>query len=185
MGFYYRYKFDHGAPQAGIEAIKWYRHAAEQGNADAQTNLGFCYEFGHGVPQDIAEAAKWYRMAAVQGCADAQNKLVVGIQSGRIVPLDNEEEWKWYLSEEKARVVRSSKKGAERGEMMDQFVLGLHYEKGFGGPQDLSEAYKWLKLAAAQNPNLMQKYLDRLTPGMTSDQLQEGERRYSKFKLQK
>jgi hypothetical protein len=31
-------------------AIAWYRRAADQGNARAQTDLGFVYEFGQGVP---------------------------------------------------------------------------------------------------------------------------------------
>ena len=43
------------------------RHVAEQGDVDAQFNLGWCYYMGEGVPQDKAEAAKWYRKAAEQG----------------------------------------------------------------------------------------------------------------------
>ena len=33
------------------EAVKWYRKAAEQGDAVAQTILGLCYENGDGVTQ--------------------------------------------------------------------------------------------------------------------------------------
>jgi serine/threonine protein kinase len=57
------------------KAIKWYRKAAEQGNASAQNNLGFCYEYGEGVEQDYEEAIKWYRKAAEQGNASAQYSL--------------------------------------------------------------------------------------------------------------
>ena len=32
-----------GVPQDYAEAVKWYRMAADQGNADAQSNLGFMY----------------------------------------------------------------------------------------------------------------------------------------------
>ena len=53
-----------GVPQDYAEALKWYRLAAEQGNANAQDNLGVMYANGHGVPQDDAEAVKWYRLAA-------------------------------------------------------------------------------------------------------------------------
>ena len=49
------------------EAVKWYRKAAEQGDAKAQWCLGRCYESGDGVIQDKDEAVKWYRMAADQG----------------------------------------------------------------------------------------------------------------------
>ena len=55
------------------EAVKWYRHAAEQGDADAQFNLGKMYAEGQGVPQADTEALKWYRRAADQGNADAQS----------------------------------------------------------------------------------------------------------------
>jgi hypothetical protein len=184
MGFYYRYKFGHGAPQDGAEAIKWYRLAAERGCADAQTNLGVCYEFGHGVPQDSAEAAKWYRTAADQDCADAQNKLIVGIQSGRIVPLDSDEEWKWYVRQDTniSGVLKSGRKAAERGEEEGQFLLGVCYEMGRGVPQDIIEAYKWLKLAAAHDSKTAVKRVTSLLSTMTPGQIQEGEQRFREFK---
>ena len=48
------------------EAAGWFRKAAEQGLADAQSNLGWMYERGEGVPQDYAEAVKRYRLASEQ-----------------------------------------------------------------------------------------------------------------------
>ena len=42
-----------------VEAIKWYRLAAEQGYADAQNYLGVAYDSGDGVEQDFVEAVKW------------------------------------------------------------------------------------------------------------------------------
>ena len=47
-----------------VEAAKWYRRAAEQGNLLAQADLADMYKEGKGAPQDYAEAAKWYRRAA-------------------------------------------------------------------------------------------------------------------------
>jgi TPR repeat protein len=71
--------FDKGyvAYKAGdyAEAAKWFRKAAEQGDADARYILGNMYYFGEGVTQDYAEAVKWYRKAAEQGDADAQVNL--------------------------------------------------------------------------------------------------------------
>ena len=49
--------------------------AAEQGDADAQVNLGFMYKSGHGGPRDAAEAVQWFRRAANQGNAEAQDNL--------------------------------------------------------------------------------------------------------------
>jgi hypothetical protein len=52
---------------------------AEQGNADAQFNLGVMYDNGEDVPQDHAEALKSYRRAAEEGNADAQSEPPPGL----------------------------------------------------------------------------------------------------------
>ena len=59
-----------GVEQDKEEAVKWYRKAAEQGNADAQNTLGVMYDKGEGVEQDKEEAVKWFRKAAEQGDGD-------------------------------------------------------------------------------------------------------------------
>ena len=64
-----------GVPEDDAEAVKWYRKAAEQGDADAQSNLGGMYANGWGVPEDDGEAVKWYRKAAEQGHASGQYNL--------------------------------------------------------------------------------------------------------------
>ena len=38
--------------------------AAEQGDAEAQRELGNCYDKGYGVPKDEKKAAYWYNKAA-------------------------------------------------------------------------------------------------------------------------
>ena len=55
-----------GVAKDEVEAVKWYRKAAEQNDADAQNNLGVCYANGQGVAKDEVEAVKWYRKAAEQ-----------------------------------------------------------------------------------------------------------------------
>jgi TPR repeat protein len=42
----------HGVPQDYVEAVKWFRRAAEQGFADAQDSLARMYVQGQGVPKD-------------------------------------------------------------------------------------------------------------------------------------
>lgn len=44
-----------------------YRLAAEQGEADAQFNLGLMHEEGCDVARDDTEACKWYRLTIVGG----------------------------------------------------------------------------------------------------------------------
>jgi uncharacterized protein len=56
-----------GVPQNDKTALKWYRLAAEQGNAAAQFNLGVMYNEGEGVLENYKTAAKWYKLAAEQG----------------------------------------------------------------------------------------------------------------------
>ena len=41
-----------GVPEDDAEGVKWFRRAAEQGNAKGQTYLGWMYEKGRGVPED-------------------------------------------------------------------------------------------------------------------------------------
>lgn len=48
---------------------------AEQGDSQAQYELGNIYRRGQSVEQSYVEAAKWYRKAAEQGYAKAQNNL--------------------------------------------------------------------------------------------------------------
>ena len=56
-----------------FEKVKQIRKAADQGDANAQRELGNIYLCGEGVPKDYVEAVKWYRKAADQGDAMAQN----------------------------------------------------------------------------------------------------------------
>jgi TPR repeat protein len=70
-----------GVPQNYAEALKWYRLAAGQGNADAQYNSGVMYTKGQGVPQNYAEALKWCRLAD-HGFASAQTNLGVMYENG-------------------------------------------------------------------------------------------------------
>jgi TPR repeat protein len=71
-----------GVLQDYEEAVKWYRLAAEQGDAGAQYQLALSYDKGHGVPQDYKEAVKWYRLAAKQELAVAQHNLGVSYAKG-------------------------------------------------------------------------------------------------------
>lgn len=68
--------------------MKWWRLAAEQGDALAQSSVGSMYAEGRGVPQDDAEAVKWFRLAAERGRPTAQVFLSFMYSEGRGVPQD-------------------------------------------------------------------------------------------------
>jgi TPR repeat protein len=48
---------------------------ANQGNVDAQNNLGVMYYSGEGVPRDPGKAKEWFSKAAAQGNEDAKANL--------------------------------------------------------------------------------------------------------------
>ena len=60
--------------------FKWFKLAAEQGNAIAQLNLGRCYRDGIGVVKNEKEEFKWFKLAAEQRDAIAQLNLDVAIE---------------------------------------------------------------------------------------------------------
>lgn len=139
-----------GVKQDYIEAIKWFRLAADQKYADAQYELGKMYFNGDGVKQDYAETVKWHRLAADQGHAKAQLLLGSMYDNGRGVKQNSAEALKWY------------RLAADQGDSDAQFVLGLRYEFGQGVKQDDTEALKWYRLAADQGDAESQRRVGQL-----------------------
>jgi TPR repeat protein len=67
-------------------AAEWYKKAAQQNIAEAQTRLGIFYRDGLGVKKDINEAILWLGKAALQNNADAQFALGSLYLEGQGVP---------------------------------------------------------------------------------------------------
>lgn len=65
----------HAVPKDFGLAAKWYRMAAEQGDATAQNHLGSMYADGRGVPQDYAEAYFWLSLASANGSHSSTNGI--------------------------------------------------------------------------------------------------------------
>ncbi|MDE0745659.1 MAG: tetratricopeptide repeat protein, partial [SAR202 cluster bacterium] len=61
------YRDGQGVPQDYKTAMEWFILSAEQGDGDAQFNLGFMYGNGQGVPQDNVYAHMWGNIAASHG----------------------------------------------------------------------------------------------------------------------
>ena len=150
------------------------RTDAEQGDADAQFNLGVRYDIGLGVPQDDAEAVRWYRLAADQGNATAQYNLGLMYAIGEGVLKDDAEAVRWYrlsadqgnataqynlgiryaigrgVLKDDAEAVRWYRLSAEQGDADAQYNLGLRYDNGEGVLKDDAEAVRWYRLSAEQ-----------------------------------
>ena len=124
--------------EEGKSSVAELQQQAEQGDAEAQVNLGLKYRAGRDVSRDYGLAQKWFRKAADQGNAEAQNNLGLMFDHGRGVRRDFVEARKWYL------------KAAEQGHANAQYNLALLYANGQGVPQDDLEAYAWTNISAAQ-----------------------------------
>lgn len=96
MGMGYRYGYGVGVTKNEKEAVRWYRAAAEQGDASGQWSLGLCYEYGTGVPKDEKEAVRLYRLAAEQNDYFAQERLGQAYAEGfGGLPKDKTQALKW------------------------------------------------------------------------------------------
>src|SRR5258706_1306091 len=101
---------------------------AEQGNAEAESQLAQMYLLGLGVNKNLNKAIKLLRMAAAHGNEKAQYNLGGAYASGEGVPWNEGEAVSWFL------------KAAAQGDSLAQFNLGISYDKGMGVPQSDTEA---------------------------------------------
>lgn len=137
----------YGLEQPSSAQIAEWRKLAEEGNAEAQHNIGLCYANGHGVTKNEIEAVKWYRKAAEQGLAGAQYNLGCIYESGDGIEKDLVEAVKWY------------RKAADQGYASGQSNLGFCYLYGHGVTKDETEGIKWFRKAADQGLALAQSNL--------------------------
>lgn len=121
------------------EAAEWFRKAAEQGNADAQYNLGMAYYKGDGVDRDRQAALMWFKKAADAGVALAQYNF------GAMCIKGKEEDANELLG------VKYIRKAAEQGNVMAENFLGFLSFKGSESvPKDYEVALHWWTIAAEQ-----------------------------------
>lgn len=78
------------------KAFELYEKAAQQGNAEAQYNLGVMYYSGESINQDYMQARKWFEKAASQKDADAQFNLGVIYKYGEGVRQDVTVAKEWF-----------------------------------------------------------------------------------------
>ena len=85
-----------GVDRDPVQALHWFRAAAEQGESYGQFALGYVYEHGLGAAPDPAAAVRWYRDAAIQGNLAAGNNLGLMYEQGRGVARDVVRAYAWY-----------------------------------------------------------------------------------------
>lgn len=146
-------------------AIKNWMPLAEQGNAEAERNVGIMFQQGLGVPQSDTDAVFWYRRAAENGLARAQQNLGVMYEQGAGVPLNYTEAARWY------------RMAAQGGNMLAKLNLGVMRERGVPGmPLNVVLAHMWYNLAAAQGSAEAAKFRDELASQMSREQVAEAQR---------
>lgn len=141
-------------------AVQRLRTLAEQGNAEAQFNIGQAYEHGRGVPKDYAEALRWYRLAAEQGDSFAQFDLGNHYSEGIGVPKNEKEALRWWQL------------AAAQGFPPAQHTLGKTLATGAQGVSpDKVQAYVWFALSSAQGNEEARHERDALTKQLTPAQV--------------
>ncbi len=140
-------------------ALRNWKPLAEQGEVEAQDNLGLMYEEGYGVLQDYAEAVRWYRLAG------SSNNLGRMYEQGHGVAQDYAEASRLY------------RLAAERKNSLAQYNLGRMYEQGHGVAQSYVKAHMWYNIAAEKYPPLAPESRQRLANLMTTADISEAQRR--------
>ena len=115
------------------------RSLAEQGNADAQTDLGFAYAKGLGVTRDDVAARHWFGLAAAQGSAKAQYGMGALLERGRGGPRSYADALQFY------------RRAADQGYSPAEAALGRFYGRGLGVPRDTQQRTAWFRRAADQD----------------------------------
>lgn len=140
------------------------KNAADQGNAEAQFNLGNSYYVGIGVAKNYPEAVKWFTKSAMQGFPKAESALGYMYYSGFGIPKETSEALKWW------------RKAAEHHNGDAQTQLGFAYLLGDGVPKDHVKAYMWFNLAASNHDKHAIKDRDTVAKYMSAGQIAEAQR---------
>jgi TPR repeat protein len=118
-----------------VEAIKWYRRAAEKGNAEAQVKLADRLSTAETMPRNYDEARSWCELAAAKDYAPGAYCLGRFYRIGLGVSRDPQAAEKWF------------QKGAWLGDGHSMLQLGEMYQNGEGVKANRITAYTWMLLA--------------------------------------
>jgi TPR repeat protein len=127
--------------QDNVQAVFWWKKAADQDFPGAENNLGLAYLKGQGVEQNYAQGVKWIARAAEHGYAEAETNLGGAYHLGLGVAQDDVQAAVWY------------RKAADQGHAHAQNQLGWLYYAGGGVVKNFALAAFWWRKAAVQgNP---------------------------------
>ena len=159
--------------QAMIESAKWYRVAAEAGDAKAQYGLSRVYNKGQSTEKDTEECVKWLRLSAAQGYVPAQTDLWHKLEdmAYKHTPLTQKQIQKKKLSktdnvdttliwqQETLEMLKWSRQLADHGDTNAMNHQGYAYHEGKFVAKDEAAALKWHRMAAEAGDEWMQGLL--------------------------
>ena len=119
-----------GVPKYNKSAMKWYRLAAEQGNARNHYLLGDRYAYGDGVPPDQAIAKNSYRRARIQSDEDADTDHDILETEKFTIGLDCFQDGKFEIAFGEWEIL--ARHGFSFNNGRSQFRLGEMYKNGQG-----------------------------------------------------
>ncbi len=202
QNLYYIYTYE---VTNNVAAAKWCQKLPEQGDAEAQCNLGYAYYAGKGITRNVSEAVSWWRKAADQSNAQAESNLGHCLYYGEGVSKNSVEAAKWFrkaadqgrsdaqynlgylyvkgdgVPEDLASAEKWWRKAAEQGDAQSEIALGTCYASGEGVPKDYVQAYKWINLASSQGVKLANQWLGVLEAKMTTEQIAVAQQLTGKF----
>lgn len=145
------YDYGKGAPRDGAEAMRWYRMAADRGNAEAQNSVGSALQ----AEKRYEEALPWYEKASAQGHALATNNLAYLHDLGLGVKQDRRKGFELYS------------RAADLGWAEAMWNIANMYGAGQLGDKDMLSACVWAKRAqkfSAPQERQLQNHLSRVIP---------------------
>ncbi len=136
-----------GLEQSDIDAVKWWKEAALEGEVSAQCNLANAYLNGRGCEKNESKAFELMCMAVnktpqdeidEKNIADAQAELGRYYYEGIGTKKNLNDVFKWAT------------KSAQNGSAIGQNNLGNAYYNGYGTEKNISNSIIWYQKSAAQ-----------------------------------
>lgn len=136
-----------GAHKDINQALYWLEKATENGDSDAQYNLGVIYcSNDYGLVLNLDKSIKWYIAATKTNNPKAQNNLGNFYREGLTVAKDYEIAVEMY----------------DPSQNNGQYLMGSMYVEGVGVDQDIELGKKWIKKSADQGNAVAQERLSNL-----------------------
>lgn len=137
---------------AHTDSINAIAQKAQQGDADAQNEVGVWYYMGiNNYPQNDSIAVRWWAKSANQGNVKAVGNLGLCYQTGRGVEQDSLRAVGLYTTSIKRgnrALFDKHLEWAEKGYTFSNVFLGVCYQKGIGTSRDMQQSISHFTVAA-------------------------------------